>query len=394
MKGPKQSVKYLQLKKRKCPVCNSDKKTSVLNVNKWRKMDFSGKVYIIDKKYCICNVCSLVYTNPTVNPKIFDRLYENSIVGSFFNSKNSKNIKKIKTFAELSKKYLNNKFHVLEIGCGSGVILKYLSIKFKFKKKNLTGIEPSVNIYKELRFNRFFQIYNKFLDNLTTKKKYDFIIMDNVFEHFEYPRKSLKKINQILKENGIIYIAIPNTEIIKTISDDPFNHTCNYNTNNIRTLLNNFNLKVLRINKKNNQLNIIVKKENTKKIEFKENIRFKKKLKLKIDKIKFSLKKIKLKLFKISTKVAKGNKKIVIFGAGNYSLWILNILQINKHIKYGVDNNNLYQNKLRNNIKIYNPSKLKDNDYDFILILSGVFKKDITNQIIKMGINPKKILSI
>ena len=79
--------KSLKLKKRNCPVCNSNKKTKILNIYNWKKMDSNGNIFTIDKKYCLCNNCNLVYTNPTVDPKIFDKLYTNSVVGSFFNYK-------------------------------------------------------------------------------------------------------------------------------------------------------------------------------------------------------------------------------------------------------------------------------------------------------------------
>ena len=61
-------------------------------------MDTDGKIFIIDKKYCLCKNCDLVYTNPTVDPKIFDKLYTNSVVGSFFDHKNSKNVLKLEKF--------------------------------------------------------------------------------------------------------------------------------------------------------------------------------------------------------------------------------------------------------------------------------------------------------
>ena len=86
-------------------------------------------------------------------------------------------------------------------------------------------------------------------------------------------------------------------------------------------------------------------------------------------------------------------KKLVIFGAGNYSLWILDLLKLNKYIKYGVDNNSIYQNKTRNNIRILSPNKLLDEDYNYILVLSAAFKKDITKQILKMKIEKSKILT-
>ncbi len=383
----------LKLKKRNCPVCNSNKKTKILNIYNWKKMDSNGNIFTIDKKYCLCSNCNLVYTNPTVDPKIFDKLYTNSIVGSFFNHKNSKNIIKLDKFDQLVGKYLDKTKKVLEIGCGSGVLLKHLNKKYKIKNLNLLGLEPSNEIFKTFKSNKNFKIINKFLDKFITKKKFDLIIMDNVFEHFEYPKKSLKKIFQLLNKSGIIYIAIPDTENIKTIQDDPFNHTCNYNYNNINILLNNSKFKILNKKQSFQQINLVAKKSLTSYKKFKVEKKFKKKLHFKINLIKLSLEKIYKKIEKIRKQIISENKKIVFFGAGNYALWILDLLKINNYIKYGVDNNFIYQNKIRNNFKILHPKKLIDNDYDCILILSGTYKKDIKNQMLKMKINRNKILS-
>ena len=74
----------------------------------------------------------------------------------------------------------------------------------------MNGLEPSKEIFKTLQSNKFFKVQNIFLNNLDNKK-YDFIIMDNVFEHFEYPKNSLVKISQILSNDGLIYISIPDS---------------------------------------------------------------------------------------------------------------------------------------------------------------------------------------
>ena len=103
-------------------------------------MDSDGRIFIIDKKYCLCKNCDLVYTNPTVDPKIFDKLYTNSVVGSFFDQKNSKNVLKLEKFDELVGKYIKKDAKVLEIGCGSGVLLKHLNKNYKIKKKKSFSI--------------------------------------------------------------------------------------------------------------------------------------------------------------------------------------------------------------------------------------------------------------
>ena len=386
-------IKHLKLNKRICPVCGSVKRTKILNIDNWKKIDSKGNIYLIDKRYCLCRSCDLVYTNPTVNPKVFDKLYENSIVGSFTNQKNKKNKKKTFTFDKISKKFLKKNINILEVGCGSGILLKHLHQKYRFSKKYLNGLEPSKEIFKTLKSNKFFKVQNIFLNDLSDKKKYDFIIMDNVFEHFEYPRKSLIKISKILSSDGLIYISIPNSEKIKNLNNDPFNHTCKYNLDNIKILLNNYNFKIMKFNKDLSQINLIAKKNSNKLLKFKNNKIFIKNLKIKISKIKIDIENLKNKIKKIRKLIIPQNKKLVIFGAGNYSLWILDLLKLNKYIKYGVDNNSIYQNKTRNNIRILSPNKLLDQDYNYILVLSAAFKKDITKQILKMKIEKSKILT-
>ena len=91
-------IKHLKIKKRKCPVCGFGKSTKLYKENNWQKMDANGNIFIMDKRYCVCKRCDLVYTNPTVDSKVFDKLYSSSIVGSFFNYESTKNKKKISYF--------------------------------------------------------------------------------------------------------------------------------------------------------------------------------------------------------------------------------------------------------------------------------------------------------
>ena len=110
-------------------------------------------------------------------------------------------------------------------------------------------MEPSKEIFKTLKSSKFFKVQNIFLNDLDDKRNYDLIIMDNVFEHFEYPKKSLIKIYKVLSSDGLVYISIPNSEKIKNLNNDPFNHTCNYNLDNIKILINNHNFKIIKFNK-------------------------------------------------------------------------------------------------------------------------------------------------
>tara|TARA_Y100000768_G_C23987177_1_gene689647 strand:+ start:252 stop:1451 length:1200 start_codon:yes stop_codon:yes gene_type:complete len=390
----KNKVKFLKIKKRLCPVCNSKKIIKLFNEDNWKKMDAFGRHYIINKRYCICSNCNLVYTNPTVNSKVFDNLYSSAIVGSVFDNESKKHRLKIEYFKKICKSYIKKNFSFLDIGSGNATLLKFLSKNYDIKKRNLYGIEPSKPIYKKFKKNNFFKLYNSFLDNFNPKKKFDFLILDNVFEHFDFPNKSLDKLHKLLKNKGFIYISVPNVKAIRFTQGDPFNHTCNYNFSTLRVLLNNKNFKVIKKSFDNKLINLLVVKNNNTKEKFRSNPSFIKFMHEQIKKITKDKKKLTNRLKKLRDKIIKKNYKIVTFGAGNYSLWILDKLKIKKNILYGIDNNILYHNKIRNNIQIFNPNRLKVSDFEKVLVLSFAFKKEIMKQLYKLKIPKKKIISL
>lgn len=391
----------LKLYFRNCPVCNCKSYKKFFTKKNFKKIDSNNKIYLIDKFYVQCKNCNLVYTNPTVKSEVFDKIYEETVVGSFRNldDKNTE-YKKLDYFIELFKKeknFTNNSEirNILEIGCGQGKLLKEVSNLLKLKKKNIYGIEPSKKIYQFLKNQKFGVFKRSFLKDVKVYKKFDLILMDNVFEHFDHPNTELKTITKLMSSKGIIYLSIPNIFNLNFNYEDPMNHTCNYSRENIKYVLNKNNFIIKQISLRDRVINILAEKKMVKKIDNKNFKKLQKKfsnLKLKLENNKIKFLKQTTKALKISKNIKLNNQKVFIFGSGNYSLNILKKLNINKNIVGYIDSNKIYHRSKRNKFRVYSPENALKMKYDKIIIASQAFKREIYNFLINNKVKKTNII--
>ncbi len=388
-------TRKLKLYYRNCPSCSSNNYKLFFNHMNFEKMDARGKKYLIDKFYVICKKCNLIYTNPTVKPAVYDKIYENTIIGSFRNIKKTKsNLKKLNYFTELvSANIIKNK-KILDVGCGQGQLLQNIKRKFNIPLKNIFAIEPSKKIFNYLKKTTNINVKNTFLDKLKNNEKYDFLILDNVFEHFDYPKKSLKKISNILTENGYVYVSLPNALNPHFEYEDPLNHTCNYYRNNIKELFFKNNFKILKLVERDTLINFLAKKErvNLQNIKFENDKKKFKNLQKKIIKNKIQSQKQTKVIKKTGFYIKKNNLKVIIFGSGNYSLELLNKLKISQNILGYIDSNKLYHGSIRNGYKVYSINQLKKLDFDRVIIASNKYKFEIYSILLKKRVDRNKII--
>lgn len=90
---------------------------------------------------------------------------------------------------------LKKEHSILDFGCGSGLFVKFLLEK-GFQAK---GYDP----------------YNiLFSDNTFRSQKFDYVISQDVFEHFDSPRDFISEVKTIVKESGKIVIGFPFSDYI------------------------------------------------------------------------------------------------------------------------------------------------------------------------------------
>lgn len=200
-----------------CPICELSNEESFYD--KERKDN--------PVNFVICRKCGLVYENPRKTEEEYKKYYqtafrdeklEGEALTNYINSRieAGNNIYKLvkRTFScnkiNFLKQFLNGnkQFSVLDVGCGVGGIL----VPFKQAGFRCKGIDTP-SFYTSVGKEKLgIDIEEGFLEDIKIKEKYDIIILNHVLEHFLNPIQELNEIRSILKDNGILYVEIPDLE--------------------------------------------------------------------------------------------------------------------------------------------------------------------------------------
>jgi 2-polyprenyl-3-methyl-5-hydroxy-6-metoxy-1,4-benzoquinol methylase len=165
----------------------------------------------------VCKKCGLSYLNPRWDKDSIIDFYVNDY-DTYYRPDMSKTLKSkssyIPVFERLKKEDvfdINTINNVLDVGSGEGANLEYLMEQIP--KANYYGIEPSTKCQEVLKKIGVKILASDVEENFDEKYQshFDLIIMRHVLEHFGNPVDVIKKVSQMLKEDGILYIAVPNS---------------------------------------------------------------------------------------------------------------------------------------------------------------------------------------
>ncbi len=188
------------LKIRECPVCRSQKYQPVME-----------KDYL---KIVKCDGCALVYVNPIFNEEHYKDAYS---------STDYQNI--VRNIGEQSHEYRLERFgrervgilseHIqksdsqinfLDIGCSTGFVVEAA----KEHKWRAIGIDLNPSAI-EFGKSRGLDLYNCALEDFDPKGvKFDAIALFDVLEHLANPSEILKQVITLLKDDGLVFIYVPN----------------------------------------------------------------------------------------------------------------------------------------------------------------------------------------
>jgi SAM-dependent methyltransferase len=187
-----------------CPVCKSSSFKPFLSA-----VDYTttGERFEIVK----CTNCDFTLTNPRPDQNSIAKYYQSDKYISHTGGSKSL-FDKIYVFARTitlgwKLKLIESrkpKGNILDYGCGTGEFLEHL-------KKNgwdITGVEPSDEARKKSTDLLQATIHSGI--EKIGNKKFDVITLWHVLEHIHDVNEKLQSLNSLLKEDGIIFIAVPN----------------------------------------------------------------------------------------------------------------------------------------------------------------------------------------
>jgi 2-polyprenyl-3-methyl-5-hydroxy-6-metoxy-1,4-benzoquinol methylase len=189
-----------------CPVCKGEHLEKFLDIKDYF---LTGEEFGITE----CKKCGLLFTNPRPDEKELPKYYES--VDYLSHSKEDRGVFSrlyniIRAYSVRKKYGLITKYKkngkLLDIGCGTGEVLNY----FSKKGWEVKGIEPAESARTFARKNYGLSVSpEKEIDNLESDG-FDVITLWHVLEHVTDPVKRMQQIYRLLKDDGILVIALPN----------------------------------------------------------------------------------------------------------------------------------------------------------------------------------------
>jgi len=187
-----------------CPFCNS---------NQPQVYERFGSE--LQYSYVKCGNCGLVYTNPR---PAYDQDFIDAAYASYYqyaenirledlNHINQSSLQMFEKEVDHIVQYDKDRTGMLDIGSGMGTFL--LAAK-KYYPDNAEGLDVSVKMGEFVERNIGVKVHIAQFEDFNPGRKYSLIHMSHVLEHVPDPNGWLQHAKQLLTENGVLVINVPN----------------------------------------------------------------------------------------------------------------------------------------------------------------------------------------
>lgn len=164
----------------------------------------------IETEIWACETCEFVFPNPMPFPVGgLAQHYEVDADEYFQTHEKSEKAEGAEKRVKQAESLLGRKGSLLDVGIGRGEIL----LAAKRNGWGAEGVEPSESFARYAEENVGAKIWRQPIEDADIpKNSFDVVILGAVLEHLYNPDEVMKKISQILKPGGLLYLDVPNEQ--------------------------------------------------------------------------------------------------------------------------------------------------------------------------------------
>ena len=241
-----------------CPVCASNKHSLIARMDRRLK----------PLTTVMCDDCGLFYSNPMPTKDELSTYYQKEYRKDYqlaFFKPSTKHVKKKQNeakarYANIRSELTRDRLNLLDFGCGSGELVH----EYATHGHDAHGFEPGATYSAFAQQAKDLNIEIRSTDYQNADygaKQFDAISMLHVLEHIPNPLAALKKAHEWLKDDGVLYIEVPNMQAyeLKGFEHFHFAHVLGFSRDN---LIHALRLAGFRVRKELDGTSIIAEKAN------------------------------------------------------------------------------------------------------------------------------------
>lgn len=341
-----------------------------------------------------CKSCGFCFADHIPSQIVFDEYYRQMSKYEFASNMGLGSEYELARFSLFAQKIQNaipdRSRHIVEVGCSTGILLSFMR---NLGYQNLLGIDPSpMSSQIAQRLYGLEVLTFTFSDIDPHEIRADALILGGVLEHIRDIKASLLRCWNILQDEGLLYIIVPDASLYCDGLDAPFQefsveHINFFGPTSLTNLLllNGFEKisteqGAVTVNYKTITPVIygVFKKTTTNHpIQISPDSETQNGLKKYI----WQSQQVDSQIRELIAKIAIDRTPIVVWGTGAHTLRLLATSKLSEaNITAFVDSNPKYQGNFLNNIPVISPSSLK-NFPNPILISSRIYQEEIARQI-------------
>ncbi len=342
-----------------------------------------------DINYQICRNCGLVFMNPQLSQRCWLIYLKND---SFSTMPTHVDVNRFEAhlpliFRDFCRKKISQYTQILDIGCGDGHFLYYLK-----KTYNCVpfGIDLSERYCKYLKNILGVSAENISLEDFSPKKNlFDIIISRHVFEHLDNPISSLKKVYNLLADDGYFVFEVPSVHYPSFSFRDMFSaHSFLFSPITMRRAIMGSGFSIVSADEDNCLKYILQKTKAAQQLSYANDYQtVRKTLTSSLKKYEQTNINVKNKMLGYIQDWQTKNTPVAIWGAGEHTLSIFSKFDLSKcNIQFLIDSNSLLWGTKFNGYPVVSPNEIKNGTIDELLISSQPYELEIKNNARK--INP------